>query len=311
MDGRGQGLPGPAHRGRARDRGARGRRRQLRLRADGRGADGGPRGREGAPSRGGGHGAEERRPPRPHRGLGGARRGLGLRLHPHGERAREPDPRALRGDRAPRQHLALLRWSTAARGAADRPRLRHIGGRGGQGDGRPARWQALAGGCARRRRRQLHLGPAPPLRRDTARAHRRSECGPWRSHSVRPPQGVRAQLLHGDVRRRPDRLRHRRGARRDRAAPVLQRDVLHLHAGRRVPRRRLVRPRSERLRRVLEGRAAVAGRRRGPGARREGADGDGRTAQERLPLSEGAWADIVAAAKKVGMGDDEVEAALA
>ena len=29
-----------------------------------------------------------------------------------------------------------------------------------------------------------------------------------------------------------------------------------------------------------------------------------------LPLSEGAWEDILAAAEKVGMGDGEVEAAL-
>ena len=213
VDGGGQGLPGPAHRGRARDRSARGHRRRLRLRADGRGADRGPRGPEGEPARGGGDRAQERRPPRPHRGLGGARRGIRLRIHPHGERARQSPRRALRSDRTPWQHVAVLRRGAAPRRPADHPRLRHLGGRGRQGDGRAARRQAPARGCTRRCGRKPHFGPAPPLRRDVAGPHPRSARRPGRPQCIRAAQGVRAQLLHGDVRRRADRLRHRGGPR--------------------------------------------------------------------------------------------------
>ena len=48
--------------------------------------------------------------------------GVGLRIHPHGERTREPDRRALWRGRAPRQHVAVLRRGAAPRGRGARAR---------------------------------------------------------------------------------------------------------------------------------------------------------------------------------------------
>ena len=147
-------------------------------------------------------------------------------------------------------------------------------------------------------------GETPPGRTPDPHA------GPGAPQCVRPPQGLRAQLLHGDVRRRAHRLRHRGGPRRHREAPVLQRHAVDLHARGRLPRRRLV---AREVGAYVEYWKAARPSRPGgevlvPGEKER------RTMAERresgLPLPEGAWADILAAAEKVGMSGGEVDAAL-